>query len=571
LYSTATWNIQSHETTQLSVSVSDGQNVTDSTVTINWQPDPMGGPLLPIVLDLDGDGLELVEADASGIEWDVDQDGYLDQLGWVGADDGFLVFDRDGSGTVNSLSELSFVGDLEGAQTDLEGLVAFDSDHDDNSDGVLDANDVWFNEFYIWRDANQNGISDAGEMVRLADSGITAINLAGTPTGEEIGDTDTNVVLNLGNYADGSSGGIFGDVGLGVIFGGAQGSQMQGLGLSHGKSSGNGGQRHANKKDIDTLLKGKQTGGDSGALTGVSSGTASGGLTPIILDLDRNGLNLVPIGLSPVLFDADDDGRKEWTGWFAPGDAVLAIDLDGDGAISSGAEIRFTQYLPGAKTDLEGLAGLDSDGSGVIDAGDARFGDLLLWQDHNMDGVSQKHELTGLDQAEISAIRLDGQAVNGKDGGNVVHQSAIYQRADGSTGIVGDAELGFIELTDDQIAQITGQEGEDKMDWKVPFAENYNGLGVLSIEEMLALDKDFGAQPKDQSPVDAAADQPDRDNGTNAGFALSPTDIGYATMRHQLIEALAFAPGDAMGMAQISEEQRFNPRPDFAMVARHFN
>ena len=58
--------------------------------------------------------------------------------------------------------------------TDLEGLAdAFDS----NRDGVFDAHDAQFAEFKVWQDANQNGVSDEGEVRSLADWGLTSIQL----------------------------------------------------------------------------------------------------------------------------------------------------------------------------------------------------------------------------------------------------------------------------------------------------------------------------------------------------------------------------------------------------------
>jgi hypothetical protein len=50
---------------------------------------------------------------------------------------------------------------------------AFDS----NRDGVFDAQDAKFAEFKVWQDADQDGVSDAGEVRSLADWGINSINL----------------------------------------------------------------------------------------------------------------------------------------------------------------------------------------------------------------------------------------------------------------------------------------------------------------------------------------------------------------------------------------------------------
>ena len=109
--------------------------------------------VLPIVLDLDGDGLELVDYDSSAGYFDMDLDGIADRTGWVGADDALLALDRNGNGIIDDSSEISFADDLENALTDLEGLRAFDT----NANGLLDAGDERFADFRVWQDVDQNG------------------------------------------------------------------------------------------------------------------------------------------------------------------------------------------------------------------------------------------------------------------------------------------------------------------------------------------------------------------------------------------------------------------------------
>ena len=46
-------------------------------------------------------------------------------------------------------------------------LAAFDS----NGDGVVDAHDAHFADLKVWRDANGNQQTDAGELMSLSDSG----------------------------------------------------------------------------------------------------------------------------------------------------------------------------------------------------------------------------------------------------------------------------------------------------------------------------------------------------------------------------------------------------------------
>ncbi|PUE50443.1 hypothetical protein B9Z47_01375 [Limnohabitans sp. 2KL-1] len=123
----------------------------------------------PIVLDVNGDGTLAY----SQVAMDVNGDGHLDNTAWAGAQDGVLVWDKNGDGVVRDASQYAFT--QYGGQTDLQGLAAgFDS----NGDGVLDAADAKFAEFAVWQDANQNGVSDAGEVRSLADVGVTSIDLS---------------------------------------------------------------------------------------------------------------------------------------------------------------------------------------------------------------------------------------------------------------------------------------------------------------------------------------------------------------------------------------------------------
>ncbi len=550
LYTSEYWTQSDFVITTITIGVSDGQASTSYDLQIEWSYSDTG-PKLPIILDLDGDGVELVDPAASSIIIDANEDGVLDQLGWAGPDDGFLAFDRDGSGTINSLSEISFVDDLEGATTDLEGLRAFDEDLDGISDGKLDANDVWFNEFYVWNDANQNAISEAGELVRLSESGITAIDLTGTPTGDTVDGASENVIVNTGTYirADGSTGG-FGDVALGVLYGTTsnqgQRSVLGGeatLSLSVGEDV----PAHVTTSVLTNLFATKN-GDDSGLLAGVAADATGGKATPIVFDLGWDGLEIVPIGRSPVLFDADNDGRKEWTGWFGPGDAALAIDTDNNGAITNGLELSFTRFVEGAQTDLEGLAGFDSNANGVIDAGDARWGELLLWRDANVDGVSQDGELLTLAEMGIVSIGLAGSGEPYKDGGNIIHQTAVFSREGREDALIGDVSLGYLELDNATLAELdpTFNNTIDLGDTGRPgFAENGNGRGTVSTEDIIELVRERGGDIGDQ-----LASLRDHLQAGNGAVAAAPAaqDAGMERMRHQLVAALAQSSDSGMAM-----------------------
>lgn len=174
-----------------------GQQIDLRKIGIQWSvaedySNPPGGGgggggnpphIPPIVFDLDGDGLELRSVNASRLAA-VDADGVVYRTGWVGQDDGILVLDRNGDGRIDRQSEISFVEDVKGAKTDLEGLAAYDSD----GDGRLTSSDERFDEFRVWRDLDQDGVSSDGELMSLKEAGIAGISLKGRSTGAKVGD-----------------------------------------------------------------------------------------------------------------------------------------------------------------------------------------------------------------------------------------------------------------------------------------------------------------------------------------------------------------------------------------------
>ena len=130
----------------------------------------------PVVIDLNRDGV----LNYGSVVMDVNGDGQLDATRWAGAQDGVLVWDKYHDGQVHDHSQYAFAqydttSAAKGkAATDLSGLAqAFDSNHD----SVFDAKDAQFADFKVWQDANQNGMSDAGEVKTLAEWGLSSIHL----------------------------------------------------------------------------------------------------------------------------------------------------------------------------------------------------------------------------------------------------------------------------------------------------------------------------------------------------------------------------------------------------------
>ncbi|MEQ9728076.1 hypothetical protein ABRP29_20800, partial [Pseudomonas sp. WHRI 8822A] len=163
----------------------------------------------PLVLDLDGDGIETVSANA-GLVFDFNGDGLKTGTGWIKKDDGFLVLDRNGNGTIDNGSELFGVDTVKkNGQKATSGFDAL-SDLDSNGDGVFDAADEAFSDVRVWQDLNQDGIAQVGELKRLAEHGIAAINLGSKSTSEA---SNGNLITAVGSFVrtDGSEGVVNGN------------------------------------------------------------------------------------------------------------------------------------------------------------------------------------------------------------------------------------------------------------------------------------------------------------------------------------------------------------------------
>jgi len=200
---------------------------------------------LPIVMDLDGDSVELLSRTQSEAFYDINADGYQYHMGWAGADDGLLTYDKNGDGDIAARDEIAFIDYVDGARTDWEGLVHFDSNNDD----VLDNRDAEFGKFRVWQDANSDGDVDAGELKTLAQHGIRSLDL--NPNyGTELSPTNRNgnLVYGQGGYTntDGTRG-AFGDVALAtgamgyrVVNGALEFKSADGVGKMHVAPAGAG-------------------------------------------------------------------------------------------------------------------------------------------------------------------------------------------------------------------------------------------------------------------------------------------------------------------------------------------
>ena len=166
----------------------------------------------PLVLDLDGDGIELTALDRSKSKLDLDNDLYAESSGFVGKDDGILVRDLNGDGQIVGSDEMFGSATMSG----LAALALLDGNHDGkvdasdnaladfNGDGAITSADT-FSSLLIWQDSNENHRTDAGELKTATERGIVSINV--TPnTGTTSQTVNGNTITSTAGYtlADGT-------------------------------------------------------------------------------------------------------------------------------------------------------------------------------------------------------------------------------------------------------------------------------------------------------------------------------------------------------------------------------
>lgn len=112
-------------------------------------------PVSPIILDLDGDGVETVGLNPLSY-FDHAGDGFAEQTGWAGADDGLLVWDRNGDGRINDGKELFGSETILASGTKATNGYAALAELDTNADGRIDASDTAFANLKVWEDLARN-------------------------------------------------------------------------------------------------------------------------------------------------------------------------------------------------------------------------------------------------------------------------------------------------------------------------------------------------------------------------------------------------------------------------------
>ncbi len=195
-------------------------------------------------------------------------------------------------------------------------------------------------------------------------------------------------------------------------------------------------------------------------------------LDPLVIDLTGQGLHLLARSASSPYFDFTRSGFAHNTGWIGAGTGFLAI-TGADGLVHDG-----TQLFGSASQDgFAALRALDSNGDGVIDAQDAGFGTLVVWQDLNGDGVCQPGEVSTLAQLGVASLSLKTTTVWQAHGDATIAETALATMADGTTREVAEANLNVSSVYTRDVADYT----LDPDAYVLPGLQGYGSLPSLSI------------------------------------------------------------------------------------------
>lgn len=168
-------------------------------------------PRDPLALDLDGNGIQTTALTGSTVLFDHDANGTLERTGWISSTDGLLALDINNNDKIDNGTELFGDGTLlKNGQVAPDGYAAL-AEYDENNDLKVDSQDAIWASLKVWRDANGNGLTEAGELMTMTQAGVKSIDVGHLTLANE--NNNGNVIFKHGTYEKLAGGtGITGDV-----------------------------------------------------------------------------------------------------------------------------------------------------------------------------------------------------------------------------------------------------------------------------------------------------------------------------------------------------------------------
>jgi len=177
------------------------EDINENINTASQLFDGANRPIDPIVLDLDRNGIKLVNVVTSNARFDMDADGFAERTAWVAPDDAFLVYDRNDDGIVNDISEFFGSSGIDGF-AELEGF-------DTNRDGIIASDEPIWAQLKLWNDLNGDGSTDSGELTMLDTAGINQLSVRTTEVRYSV---EGNLIPYVTTFNDAEGEGLAADV-----------------------------------------------------------------------------------------------------------------------------------------------------------------------------------------------------------------------------------------------------------------------------------------------------------------------------------------------------------------------
>jgi hypothetical protein len=153
---------------------------------------------------------------------------------------------------------------------------------------------------------------------------------------------------------------------------------------------------------------------------------------PLLISLNDSPFSLSSLDTSNTYVDYTNSGYATKTSWMNAGTGMLVL-LDPNGVPVALGASSGSAFLD--------LAGLDSNGDGLIDCKDSSFDNLEVWQDANDNGTIDVGELKSLSECGIVSISIGYlQEANYISGGEITGVSTVTM-ADGSSEDIQEVNL----------------------------------------------------------------------------------------------------------------------------------
>ncbi|MBV5308993.1 SdrD B-like domain-containing protein, partial [Chromatium okenii] len=137
-------------------------------------------------------------------------------------------------------------------------------------------------------------------------------------------------------------------------------------------------------------------------VSGQNDKTKDAGITPIVIDLNGDGIHTIARTASTATFDLFGNGTPITSGWLSADDGFLAVDSNHNGKIDGISEL-FGGLKKG--DGFAKLSSFDSTGNGIVDAADVDFSSLSIWRDINGNHATDDGELFSLAAVGVTSLK----------------------------------------------------------------------------------------------------------------------------------------------------------------------